>query len=78
MDAVNLRELKAHAQALYPEPLNWYDSGHGSAYADVDHHVISVLVDPPEGTPHICAIRDGIEYPLETPLDRAYQLALSL
>lgn len=73
-----LAELKAEAQRHYDEPLEWHDTPWGHSWADVDHHTVSVLVQPPAGTPHIAVIRDGTQAPLVVTLDTAYQLAMKL
>ena len=82
-----LADLKARAQEHYAERLDWTDlpgQFGGSAWADVDHHTISVMVNPPPGNPHIAVIRDGQQEPLikapilEASLDTAYQLAMEL
>jgi hypothetical protein len=64
---VRLADLKAQAQEHYRERLDWNDSSEfgGSAWADVDHHTISVMAEPPAGNPHICIVRAGRQEPLE-------------
>ena len=61
-----LADLKAQAQEYYAETLAWTDlpAFGGSAWADVDHHTISVMVAPPPGNPHIAVIRAGRQQPL--------------
>ena len=76
-DRMTLSELKREAQRHYAERLFWTDTPEfgGSAWADVDHHTVSVMVDPPPGNPHICAIRGGKQEPLPTPTAQLAQLA---
>lgn len=82
MDVPRLADLKAQAQEHYTERLDWVTCSEfgGSAWADVDHHTVSVMCDPPGDNPHIAVIRGGRQYPLDpaptTDLD-AVQLALT-
>lgn len=64
---MRLADLKAQAQEHYSTPLDWTDlpGFGGAAWADVDHHTISVMVDPPAGNPHIAIIRTGRQMALE-------------
>jgi len=64
---IRLADLKAAAQEHYTEPLQWMDLSYfgGSSWADVNHHVVSVMVDPPPGNAHIVLIRGGKQEPLE-------------
>lgn len=83
---MRLADLKARAQEHYAERLSWTDSSRfgGSAWADVDHHTVSVMVAPPAGNPYIAVIRDGLQVPLvdvpamDTTLQMAYQLAMEI
>ena len=72
-----LADLKEQAQEHYAERLQWNDEHYygGCSYANVDHHVVSVMVDPPKGQPHIAVVKDG----KQTSLDPApVQLALTM
>jgi hypothetical protein len=73
----SLAELKAEAQRQYVEALQWTDLTHfgGSAWADVDHHTVSVMVQPPDGNPQIAVVRGGEQYPLDL-FERAYQMVM--
>jgi len=73
-----LADLKAQAQEHYRAPLHWIDATPTHAWADVDHHVVSVMVDPPEGQPHIVIIRGRHTEPLKPTLETARQLAFKL
>jgi hypothetical protein len=74
-----LADLKVEAQRHYAESLQWTDLPHfgGHAWADVDHHTVSVMVRPPAGNCQIAVIRDGQQYPLDM-FERAYQMAMEL
>lgn len=82
-----LPDLKHDAEAFYGLPLNWHDSPEfgGSAWADVDHHVVSVMVEPPGDNPHIAQVWPDGSRPLpeteemETPiLEPAMQMVMQL
>ena len=78
-----LAELKEEAQRHYAVPLKWTDvptfpGGH--AWAEVDHHIVSVMAQPPAGNSQIVIIRDGKQEPLG-PIDMfaiAYEMAFEL
>jgi hypothetical protein len=74
--------LKARAQAHYAERLRWVDVQHWreapSAWADVQDHTVSVMVEPPEGTAQIVVIRGRETTPLEPSLETAYRMAMEL
>jgi hypothetical protein len=81
----SLAELKEEAQRHYTLPLRWTDLPHhgGSAWADVDHHTVSVMVKPPAGNPQIVRIQGGRQEPLEViePTDMfatAFQMEMEL
>jgi len=83
-----LADLKAEAQEHYKQKLAWTDSPEfgGSSWADVDHHTVSVMVDPPTGNPHIARVwNDRQEALVDVPemedmptLATAFQLAFEL
>jgi hypothetical protein len=81
----SLTELKEEAQRHYTLPLRWTDLPHhgGSAWADVDHHTVSVMVEPPAGNPQIVRIQGGRQEALKAvgPVDMfasAFQMAMKL
>lgn len=80
MQTPRLADLKATAQESYTDPPDWHDTPWGHAWADVDHHTVSVMVKPLSGNRQIVIIRNGRQEPLE-PVDlfaTAYQMAMEL
>jgi len=84
---MRLSDLKTQAQEHYRERLDWTTEPWfgGSAWADVDHHVVSVMVDPPTGNPHIAEVWPDGSRPLpetgemEAPtLEPAMQMVMQL
>lgn len=61
-----LANLKADAQRHYTEPLDWHDRPQfgKSAWADVDHHTVSVMVNPPAGCWQIARVWSDHSEPL--------------
>ena len=61
-----LTDLKREAEQFYGLSLHWTDSPRfgGSSWADVDHHTVSVMVEPPGQNPHIAQVWPGRSNPL--------------
>ena len=84
---MRLADLKREAEQFYSLKLDWIDHPDfgGSAYADVDHHTVSVMVEPPAGQPHIAQVwADGsnplpdADEPEPPTLETAMQMVMQL
>ena len=64
---MRLADLKALVQEHYTEHLAWADEHYygGCSYAEVDHHTVCVMVEPPKGQPHICRVIGRRQEPLD-------------